>query len=151
MNELKWLLVVHLAATLLMTGVIWVIQLVHYPLFRFVGDTSYAAYQAAHMNAITLLVLPLMLVEAGTGLLLAMSPPAGVPGWQVYLGFALIGVVWFMTVFINSPQHIQLSAGFNEGVHQALVSSNWIRTAAWTVRAGLVVWMLMQVMTFQSE
>ncbi len=33
-----WLLFVHAAMTLFMVGVIWFVQIVHYPLFRGVGE-----------------------------------------------------------------------------------------------------------------
>lgn len=33
----QWLLLVHAAVTLYMTGVIWFVQVVHYPLFSCVG------------------------------------------------------------------------------------------------------------------
>jgi len=135
MTELKWLVLIHAASTWLMTGVIWVIQLVHYPLFRLVGERNYTAYEAAHMGAITLLVGPLMLAEALTGLLLVGVQPSGVSRWLTYVGFALIALVWLMTLFVNAPQHTLLSAGFNAAVHQALVNSNWVRTLAWTARA----------------
>lgn len=137
MNELKWLVLIHAGATWLMTGAIWVIQLVHYPLFRLVGERNYTAYEAAHMGAITLVVGPLMLAEAFTGLLLIGVQPPGVSRWLTYAGFALIAVVWLMTLFVNAPQHSILALGFNPAVHQALVTTNWVRTLAWTARAVL--------------
>ncbi len=147
MSELKLLLIVHAAATLIMTGVILVIQFVHYPLFRLVGTETYTAYQAAHMSAITLVVLPLMGVELITGLLLLGAQPPGVPAWMVYAGFGLIIVVWLMTGLVNAPQHGALSMGFNADTHTALVASNWVRTLAWVARSLLVcamVWAMIQ-------
>jgi hypothetical protein len=40
-------LVLHLATTLLMVGLIWLVQIVYYPLFARVGDSSFAAYHSA--------------------------------------------------------------------------------------------------------
>jgi hypothetical protein len=36
---------IHLAATWFMVGLIWVIQIVHYPLFTSVGSDSFAEYE----------------------------------------------------------------------------------------------------------
>lgn len=142
MAELKWLVLIHAAATLMMAGVMLVIQLVHYPLFALVGENAFPAYEAAHMGSILLVVGPLMLIEAGTGLLLVGAQPPGVAPWLAYAGFALIGLVWLLTILVNAPQHIQLANGFNAAVHAALVASNGWRTLAWLVRAGLVIVML---------
>jgi hypothetical protein len=68
------LLLVHTAATLTMLGVILVVQLVHYPLFRHVGAASYATYQAEHVRRITWIVAPLMTTELATAGGLAWAP-----------------------------------------------------------------------------
>ncbi len=38
------------------------------------------------------------------------------------------------------PLHNQLHAGYSAAVIGRLVATNWVRTAAWTLRAGLVLW-----------
>ena len=57
-------LLVHCAVTWYMVGLIWFVQVVHYPLFAGVGDQASAAYQRAHMRKTTWVTLPPMLVEA---------------------------------------------------------------------------------------
>jgi hypothetical protein len=37
------------------------------------------------------------------------------------------------------PQHRRLERGWGERAHRALVRGNWLRTAAWTVRAALAL------------
>ncbi len=143
---MKWLLLAHAGATLVLVGVIWMVQLVHYPLFDRVGAASYTAYQSAHMNAITLLVGPLMLAELMTGLLLLLAPPPGLNVPSAVIGLILIGLVWGMTMFVNVPQHGALVRGFDAEVHRALVMSNWVRTLAWSARGALVLWWLAAAM-----
>lgn len=145
-NELKWILLLHVGATLMMTGIIWIIQVVHYPLFNRVGAPTYIAYQSAHMNLITLVVGPLMLIEAGTGLLLALMQSDGIPPTLTWIGLALIAVVWLITMFVNTPQHVALSGGYDAAIHNALVTSNWIRTLAWSARGVIVLVMVAGVM-----
>lgn len=135
------LLLVHLAATLLMCGVIWTMQLVHYPLFARVGASAFPAYEAAHQARITWIVAPLMLVELATALALVVRPPVPVPPAAAWTGLALALVAWGVTGFVSAPLHGVLAGGFDAGAHRALVLTNWLRTAAWTARAGLVLWM----------
>jgi hypothetical protein len=124
-----------------MFGVIWVVQLVHYPLFAGVGAEGFVAYEAAHKVRITLVVFPAMTLELGTAVALLWLRPDVVPPWMVWVGLALVGVVWLSTAFVQVPLHTTLSGGFEGGAHARLVATNWIRTAAWTLRAGLVLWM----------
>lgn len=135
------LLLVHLAATLLMCGVIWTMQLVHYPLFARVGAAAFPAYEAAHQSRITWIVAPLMLAELATAAWLALRTPPGIPPAAAWTGLALVLVAWGVTGLVSSPLHGVLAGGFDAGAHRALVLTNWIRTAAWTARAGLVLWM----------
>ena len=44
------LLSLHLAATAAMTGLIWFVQVVHYPLFAAVGADQFVAYEVAHQR-----------------------------------------------------------------------------------------------------
>lgn len=135
----------HVASTLMMTGLVWLIQLVHYPLFSKVGVATYADYQAVHMSSITPLVFPLMTLELVTGIILVAARPASLPLWALVAGLGLIAVIWLATIFLAMPRHNDLSAGFDQTAHQALVQQNWLRTISWSVRAGLVVWMLSRV------
>ena len=70
------LFLAHLGTTLLMVGVIWIVQVVHYPLFSGVGTDGWAAYEAAHQSRITLIVGPLMLAELATAVWLVFARPA---------------------------------------------------------------------------
>lgn len=69
----------HLAATLVMTGMIWVVQVVHDPLFRQVGEPAFVAYAARHARPTRRVVTAPVLVEAATGVLFPWRRPSGVP------------------------------------------------------------------------
>ena len=139
---MKTLLLIHVAATLTMFGVILVMQLVHYPLFSLVGAADYTDYQAQHMTRITWIVGPAMLLELGTAAALAWWQPLGLPGWQVWTGLGLVAFIWVTTGLIHAPLHQSLLSGFDASAHHTLVRTNWLRTLAWGLRTGLVLWML---------
>lgn len=135
-------LLVQAFASLAMTGLIWCIQVVHYPLFAAVGRDEFTRYEADHARLITLVVGPLMLVELAAALWLAAVRPAGVPAWMAWTGLALVAAIWLSTATIQVPCHAKLAAGFDAEVHARLVSSNWIRTVAWTARGLLALAMI---------
>jgi len=141
---MKTVILVNVAATLLMVGVIWIIQIVHYPLFNRVGLESFSRYSADHSKLITFVVLPLMLTEAITTLLLALDPPAGISPIVLWFGLGLVVLIWGSTFFVQVPLHSQLAAEFNTDSYAALVTSNWVRTIAWTVRGLIVLWLIAQ-------
>ncbi|MEM8599872.1 MAG: hypothetical protein AAGF99_08125 [Bacteroidota bacterium] len=138
---MKALLLVHVLATLTMFGAIWIVQVVHYPLFSGVGLERWTAYEAAHQTRITWIVGPAMLLELGTALALWWLRPDSLPAWMPWVGLVLVGVTWASTAFIQVPLHNTLSAAFDAEAHARLVDTNWIRTVAWSLRAGLVLWM----------
>ena len=58
------LLLAQTAATPFMTGVIWVVQVVHYPLFARVGVDGFREYEQSHQRRISLVVGIAMPVES---------------------------------------------------------------------------------------
>ncbi|MEB3196475.1 MAG: hypothetical protein VKP62_04655 [Candidatus Sericytochromatia bacterium] len=137
-------LALHLAATWFMTGLIWLIQLVHYPLFSQVGPERFVAYHHAHSTLITLIVGPVMLLEAATAVYLLAAFVAEPRAWVWWLAGGLLGIVWLSTAFLQVPMHAVLSQGFDPAAHARLVDTNWIRTVGWSARAVLVTawWVL---------
>ena len=136
------LLLIHAAATLLMLGVILMVQLVHYPLFRYVRTADYDAFQAAHMRRITWIVGPAMTTELVTAGWIAWAPPSAVPGWMAGTGLGLALFIWAVTGLVQVPLHRRLTDGFDAAAHRRLVATNWLRTGAWALRAGLALWMV---------
>lgn len=138
---IKITIILQIAATLVMTGVIWVIQLVQYPFFSEVNAENFPKYHAAHTFWITPIVAPAMLVELFTSILLVFFPPAGIDHKLLWFGLILTGIVWASTFFLQIPLHNKLALGFDPNAHTALVSTNWIRTAAWSLRGVLVIYL----------
>ena len=138
-------LVANLVSTWYMVGLIWMVQVVHYPLFAKVGTEHYESYQTSHQSLTTLVVGPPMLIEIITAVMLIWYRPALVPMWLIYTALALLAIVWLSTAFLQVPCHEKLTSGFDAATHSRLVVSNWIRTVGWTARGALVTWMLMCV------
>ncbi len=135
------LLLVHLATTFAMVGIIWFVQIVHYPLFTHVGIKGFPAYSRVHSRLTSLVVGPPMLAEAATAVALVLWTPPGVPSSLAVAGLALLAVVWFSTALLQSPRHRELGGGFDPASHRSLISSNWLRTVCWSARGVIVLWM----------
>jgi len=125
-----------------MTGIIWFVQLVQYPSFAHIDRASFPAFHSHHSTAISFIVAPLMLVEAVTALAFLWSPLRVQTSWQIWLGIGLVAVVWASTFLLQVPAHSRLGSGFDQDNWRMLVSSNWVRTIAWSVRAALVTYWL---------
>jgi hypothetical protein len=134
-------LLIHVMATWYMMGVIWFVQVVHYPLMKRVGEGDYDVYQAEHMKRTTWVVGPGMVVEALTGVWLLYVGTSMV----LWVGLGLLLVIWVSTVLLQVPRHNRLLQRFDTENHVVLVQTNWIRTIAWTVRGLLGFWMLKTV------
>lgn len=125
-----------------MTGVIWFVQVVHYPLFGKVGAQGFAAYSEAHSRLTGYVVGPPMLAELATAMALLASRPEGISEFLPWMGAALLAVVWSSTALLQVPRHRALGSGFDVSAHRALVATNWLRTTAWSVRGLLALWMI---------
>ncbi len=133
-------------ASLCMVGVLWVMQLVHYPLMALVPDEAFAAYEDQHRRRISLIVGPTMAIEAVTALALVLVRPGPVPLGLLVAGVALLLVVLATTAFVSAPLHVHLSAGKDQAVIARLVATNWIRTVGWSGRGAVALAMVVLVM-----
>ena len=71
---------------------------------------------------------------------MVLLPPAALPSWSRWLGLGLVLPVWASTALLQVPAHGRLAEGFDTATHTRLVTTNWIRTIAWTARGVLVLW-----------
>ncbi len=142
---MKLILITHVFFTLFMVGLIWFVQIVHYPLFAKVGRDQFTTYEQLHQRFTTWVVAPVMLLELATALALLRYAPPGTATVLSWIGVALVAIIWLSTWGLQIPAHEALAVSFSSRDHSRLVASNWIRTGAWTGRGILVL-----AMTFRS-
>ena len=138
-------LVAQVVASLAMTGLIWTIQLVHYPLLAEVPAEAFVAHEAEHTRRITWIVGPLMAVEGVCVLVLLALRPDAMSWWLPWAGAFAEAVAIGVTAFVSAPTHGRLQAGHDRALLDHLIATNWFRTVAWTARGVLSVVMLLQV------
>lgn len=121
-------------------GLIWTIQVVHYPLFARVPEPAWPAYEAEHQQRITVLVLPLML--ANVGLAAALLLDGGAPQDLAITNLALAGGIFAATGAVYAPMHGRLAARHDPALLTRLVRLNWLRTLAWTAQLAVAIALL---------
>lgn len=138
------LLVGHAAVTWAMTGVIWIVQVVVYPLFPRAAGDAFPAYARAHAARIIPLLAPVMAAEMAAAAWIAARPPAGVPPGQALAGLLLLLGIWALTGAVLLPRHARLRRAYDAATARALVRWNWARTVLWSARALLAAAWLLQ-------
>ncbi len=133
---MDWAFKIHLLFTLYMLGLIWFVQVVHYPLMGKVGNSSFIEYERAHTRFTSWVTAPPMLIELGSGLLLLFQHT---DSWLWWINAAGLLGLWGSTFFIQVPLHNALSQAFDPKNHARLVQTNWIRTIIWSLRALLLL------------
>jgi uncharacterized membrane protein len=137
MNASLWLFA-HLICTLLMVGLIWFVQIVHYPLMANVAASEFRRYAQMHQARTTLVVAGPMLLEAATAAYLLLAAPELRTSSAFLIASLLLVVVWASTAWWQVPIHSALASGYDDRHIRRLVRSNWLRTLAWSCRAVLV-------------
>jgi hypothetical protein len=136
----KLLLLLNFALAAYLTGVIWTVQLVHYPGFA-LAKADFVAYHRAHMSRMGWVVMAPMVLELLLAAWLAWQGRA--LGWPVWVALGLVLLIWVVTFFVSVPFHDRLATGGYDYVAiDGLVRTNWLRTIAWTVRSGVLLYLL---------
>ena len=128
--EFELLLNVSFISTSVMVGVIWVIQLLHYPSFHFIDGQKYIEFQHFHMQRISFIVIPAMLIELASALLLAYFFRSS----STIILLAIVFGIWAITFIFFTNMHQKLTNGYNQGIVDRLIQINWFRTTLWSLR-----------------
>ncbi|MEO0453334.1 MAG: hypothetical protein AAFY98_04260 [Verrucomicrobiota bacterium] len=146
MSETPFLFIFHFGISCAMVGLIWFVQVVHYPLFRLVGEKDHPSHHASHMGRTGIVVAPIMLLElfSGLALLIIVVDPYSVYGnffqhpKMAFASMICLVLIWLSTFLIQVPCHRALDHGKDTKAIERLIYSNWLRTLLWTARPLLL-------------
>lgn len=144
MLDFKLFMLMHLTATLFMTGVIWVIQLVHYPSFLFVEKNNFVDFEKFHSKQISMVVIPIMLIELATSFILISQ--SKLPNPLLIVNLLLLVAIWITTFVFSARYHKCLIDGYNKEYILKLIGTNWIRTIFWTLRSFLLLFLFLKLL-----
>lgn len=146
MDTAEIALLANAAATLIMVGIIWFVQRVHYPLLALVGTDRASGVAHEHQRRTGQVVAAPMAVEGVSTLILLVDRPAEVSIIWPWIGAVLLAVALGSTVFLSVPRHAKMVSDPDPAIGQSLVRTNWPRTVAWTARGIVVIVMVIQVL-----
>ena len=112
---------------LMMTGVIWLVQLVHYPSFLFIDKSRFPEFERFHQRRISLIVLPLMSAEFLSHIILLYLKGINFNLLGILSTFAIFSI-WIITLFVCLPCHQSLTGGYVHKTIMSLIKANWART-----------------------
>jgi len=119
-----------------LTGLIWTVQLVHYPSFVWIQRDKFSDYSDFHSFRISLIVIPFMIAELITAGLLVLTPvPMLTSKTALYANFVGVLLIWASTFILSVPCHTRLNLGFSDKTIHKLVKTNWPRTLIWSARS----------------
>ena len=133
---MDFLFFLNVISAFLLTGVIWTIQIVHYPSFHYIDKLSFTNFHNFHERRISIIVMPLMLIELITSIALYIHNM-----WSIIfaLNLLIVGLIWCSTFFVQVPIHSILSEKKDKNLIEKLVNTNWIRTFLWSIRMLLII------------
>ena len=130
---------INLLISCVLMGLIWVVQIVHYPSFLFIDAKNFIAFEKFHTARISYLVVPLMLAELALAFALLVISDFSA---KYVSCSACVLLIWTFTFFLSVPCHQKLTEeGKNELVIRKLVTTNWLRTILWSIKV-VVLWLL---------
>lgn len=138
-------LLANAAATLVMVGIIWFVQRVHYPLLAVVSTDRASEVAVEHQRRTGQIVGLPMAVEGVSTLILLATRPEEVPIIWPWIGAVLLAVALGSTIFLSVPLHAKMASEPDLTIGLRLVRTNWPRTIAWSARGIVVVIMLVLV------
>lgn len=139
-------LVAGTAASWVMVGVIWFVQIVHYPLLAQLRD-AVSRTSAEHRWRTTVVVAAPMAVQGLATLVLLMAPPDQVwPLWP-WAAAVLLAVALGVTAAVSVPLHVRMTDIGDLSAGRRLVITNWWRTAAWSGHGVVMTVMFAQLLT----
>jgi hypothetical protein len=135
---LNGVLVTNLAVTLFLTGLVWELQVVQFPLMLHAAELDFPDYVKYQRTRNTLLMAPVMLIELITGGWLLADPH--LPHRDLFHAALLILIIWTVTFASIVPIHSKLVRGYDQRLLRTLIRRNWIRTACWSLRSAILLW-----------
>ena len=136
---MSFIFLFNLVLSFIAVGLIWTIQLVHYPSMRYISKNKFPEYHNFHSIRISILAMPLMLAELVTSIMLWYQNLNNAIQAIFLINLIIVVLIWFSTFLIQVPLHNALSKEKNTEKLSKLIYTNWIRTILWTSRSILMI------------
>lgn len=140
--SLRTSFLIHLTVTYILLGIAIVTQFISYPLFEHVAESDFSDYHQVYLIRTVIIVTPLMLAEALTGLHLVIK----IGDYRLHRllrsGLILILTIWIVSFLFDLPNQFSLQHNFNSSAITNIIIFNWFRIILWAIRGVIVAKMI---------
>jgi hypothetical protein len=134
-EDILWVFILNTTCSVALTGIVWFVQVVHYPAFSRFYRAEFIRHHRFHIIRTAFVVTPLMIIELATSGFLVFNSDA--LHFYHITGLIIVILIWLSTFLIQAPIHIKLQKGYNDDLVKRLIDSNWIRTLLWSAKSLL--------------
>ncbi|MEX1062304.1 MAG: hypothetical protein WEC12_01765 [Balneolaceae bacterium] len=142
-EELVWVFLLNTACSLILTGIIWFMQIVYYPVLPRLYRAEFKRHHRFIVSRSVFIAGPFMAGELISSIYLASNAE------QFFLyhlgGLIIVAILWLSTFFIQLPAHFRLNKGYNEEFVKKLTDTNWLRTILWSAKSLISLQALFQL------
>lgn len=132
------LLLIHIAVTCFMTGISWVMSLIHYPAYYLIRPEAFIRFQKTHIRNTSYVTFPGLMLETITGGWLLYQLDFTEMTWLHY-SIPLLLFQFIITFGWFVPLHFQLAKGFDNRKADRLNQVHWLRTISWSSRSAFLL------------
>lgn len=140
MITVSWVIfIAQLISSFMMIGIVWLQQLINFPLFTLVPKESFSVYHQAHLNRSQWLIAPLMLVEVLSAAFLLIWPIPQVSYYLYLINFLLIVLIWLETFLMQWPLQKKLRKEHSLVTIERLIKLNRLRAITWSCHGAVLI------------
>jgi hypothetical protein len=136
-------LIGNLCASVFMTGIIWFIQFVQYPLLNHVSSFDFGCYYKKFISRIAWIIYPMIIIEIGFASWLSFLPMQSKLQLPILITYILLAAASLNTFLIQAPLNQKLQVTFDKGILSKILFYNWIRLFSWTMRTLILGWIIL--------
>lgn len=141
MEKLVITFLIQIITSFSMLGIIWFVQLIHYPLLNKIKQ-GFTQYERSHIKRAACFIGPLLVIDFITSILLVAFEETSALTRLATANLVFNAVFWVWTFIYQMPQHQKLAIGFSKKTVDKLVLTNWFRAFIWTLKAATLIWMI---------
>lgn len=129
----------NLIASSSLFGLILIIHFVHYKSFKFINSENFIEFHKFHVKNISFIVIPLMIIEATSSILICYFYYS----FLSLLNLTLVFLIWMTTFLFQVPSHNILSHGKSMSEIDKLIKTNIIRVILWTLKVICITYIIL--------
>lgn len=131
---LSLILIFQILSCVSLLGLLWFIQLIHYPLLNRIKE-GFVQYERESLKRATYLTGPLMVFDFVLSLFLIAYENTDILIFFACIHLVLGILYWLWTFLFQLQRHQKLTVGYSKKALGKLITSSWFRLIIWTIKS----------------